>query len=164
MADAFSVQWIENIWEQLSRWIEHWRLTAEAVARSPERNISADQVLKANPLFLGYVINNFNVYAKKTIQRQDEWRWKLPKKVHEYLSIRHSRNGLIERSSREPLGSLQDYGQLTPISMDLCKPIQDISPTDDVKLNLQWTRELAEKAKTEIKQLANTILEIITKY
>ena len=164
MADAFSVQWVENIGEQLSRWIEHWRLTAEAVARSPEKNIPADHLLRANPLFIGYIVNNFNVYAKKTIQRQDEWKAKLPNKVKEYLSIRHSRNGLIARSSEAPIGSLQDYGQLTPISMDLCKPIQDISPKDDQKLNLQGTKELAEKARDEIKDLAKNIIDILQKY
>ena len=163
MADAFSLQGIENIWLQLSRWIEHWRLTADAVARAPGRDIPVEQILKANPLFIGYIVNNFNVYAKRTIQRQDEWREKLPAKVREFLSIRHSRNWLIDKSLI-PLGSLQDYGQLTPISMDLCKPIQDITVSDDSKLNAVGTRELVEKARNEIRELGKNILEKMRGY
>jgi hypothetical protein len=48
--------------------------------------------------------------------------------------------------------------------MDLSKPIMDILPSDDPKLTLQGTRELAEKARTEIAALTENILAVISAY
>jgi hypothetical protein len=205
MADAFSVQGVENLGLQLERWKRNWLMTARALARDPKSGIDNSEVLQGECLFLGYIVNNFrdsckmmksevhfehcsepywgtvnegrrngrgvrilqeslNVYSGKTIQRQDEWRQKIPLKVKEFLSEKHCKNGLVNTSWPTPLGNIQDSGQLTAISMELCKAVQFLTPQDDPKLNLVGTRELAEKARVEFESLGDNLLGLVLRY
>jgi len=107
--DAFSVQGIENLGTIFGRWKVQWRNTAKALAGNTETKL----VLQGDSLFIGYVINSYNVYGKQPIADHRAWIERIPGRVKTYLSEKHCRNGLVEASWKNPLQIIQDYGPNT---------------------------------------------------
>lgn len=160
--DSFSVQGIKNLGTVFEGWKKQWKNTAQAVVVAGET--PANHVLRGDALFIGYIINAFNVYDKRVVRRQSDWLEKIPTEVKNYLSERHGRNGLVEQSWKTPIGSMQDYGQLTAISMTNHLGIQEFEIGKVSELNLQGSKELQEKAVEEISTLSKNIINVLTKY
>ncbi len=160
--DSYSTQGIQNLGTVFEGWKKNWRNTAQAAAVSG--NTPASMVLRGDALFIGYILNSFNVYSQKVVRRQRDWTEILPGKVKEFLSEKHGRNGLVEKSWKSPIGSLQDFGQLTAISMENHLAIQEFKPGIVPELNLQGTKELQEKAVHEIKELGANIAAVLSAY
>ncbi len=159
MPDAFSVQGIKNLGSIFADWKEQWKITAKALAGDIESKL----ILDGEGLFIGYIVNSYNVYAKQPIKKQLKFMDLLPNQVKEHLSEKHSRNGLVARSFTAPLQNIQDYGQLPPIGQDMLTAIFDIPEKEVAKLP-QGSSELYEKSKTEFHNLATTILDVLQKY
>lgn len=161
MPDRFSVQGIENLGEVFKRWKQEWKNTAKALATT--NNIGNKYLLQGEGLFIGYIINSYNVYGKKPIKEHQNWMQKIPQKVKTHLSEQHSKNGLVEKSWQKPLQIIQDYGQLSPVSQRTMKAIFDVDPKD-IKSFKQGTRDKLNTAKDEFPMLGNNILKILTEY
>ncbi len=160
--DSYSVQGIKNLGTIFERWKKNWKNTAQAAAVAGQT--PANHVLRGDALFIGYVINSFNVYSKRVVRRQDDWLTKIPVEVKRFLSEKHGRNGLVEQSWKNPIGSMQDYGQLTAISMENHLAIQEFKSSEVKELNLTGTKELYEKAVREIDTLTDNITKVLTNY
>lgn len=159
MPDSFSVQGIENLGEAFYKWKRDWKNTAIAVQGStPAKN-----VLPGDPTFIGYVVNAYNVYGKQPIKTHRNWMSEIPAKVRDHLSHKHSRNGLVEKSWKQPLAIVQDYGQLAPLGQEKNKAIFQIEPSE-VKDNQQGTKENLEKSKAEFGKLADNIISVLSAY
>ena len=160
--DIYSVQGIKNLGVVFEGWKRNWKNTAQAaaVAAHTPNNL----ILRGDSLFIGYIINAFNVYDNRVVRRQKDWIENIPSKVKEFLSEKHGRNGLVEKSWREPLGSMQDYGQLTAISMENNLAIQEFEIGKVKELNLEGTKELYEKAVKEIGVVTTNIVEVLKGY
>jgi len=155
--DGFSVQGVENFGLTLERWRRDWKITAKAVAGET----SAKNVLPGDPTFIGYIVNAYNIYGKRPIKEHRNWMEEIPKKVRDYLSLKHSRNGLVEQSWINPLAITQDYGQLTAYSHEHCKPIFHVSPSEKA---VPGTMDNIDKSKAEFDGLADKILSVLQKY
>lgn len=160
--DSYSVQGIKNLGVVFEGWKRHWKNTAAAVAVSAAT--PTNHVLRGDALFIGYIVNAFNVYGKRVVKRQRDWTEIIPSKVKEFLSEKHGRNGLVEKSWKNPLGLMQDYGQLTAISMENHLSIPEFDREKVQELNLQGTKELQEKATREVDMLSAHILEVLAAY
>ncbi len=160
--DSFSVQGIKNLGVIFEAWKKQWKNTAQAAIVAGQT--PANHVLRGDALFIGYIINSFNVYDKRVVRRQSDWLEKIPTEVKNYLSERHGRNGLVEQSWKKPIGSMQDYGQLTAISMNNHFGIQEFEIGKVPELNLQGSKELQEKAVEEIATLSDNIVAVLSKY
>lgn len=160
--DSYSVQGIKNLGTVFEGWKRQWNLTAKAVAVAGAT--PNNHVLKGDALFIGYIINSFNSYGQKVVKRQRDWTENIPAEVKVYLSEKHGRNGLVEKSWKIPLGSTQDYGQLTAISMENHFAIQEFDNSRVPELNLEGTRQLYEKATSEIGALTDNIVDILNHY
>ncbi len=160
--DSFSVQGIKNLGVIFDGWKKQWKNTAQAAIVAGQT--PANHVLRGDALFIGYIINSFNVYDKRVVRRQSDWLEKIPVEVKGFLSERHGRNGLVEKSWKEPIGSMQDYGQLTAISMNNHLGIQEFEIGKVPELNLQGSKELQIKAEQEIAFLTENIISILEKY
>ena len=158
MADSFSVQGIENLGVVFEQWKKQWKNTALAVAGVTPKS----HVLNGDCLFIGYIINHHIVYAQKVVKRQREWLERIPQKVKGFLSERHCRNGLVEKSWRDPLGIMQDYGQLAAISMENNRAIHTFEPSVVKELTIEGTKQVFEKAKDEFEILSNNILAVLS--
>ena len=88
---------------------------------------------------------------------------KFPKKVSEYLSQKHCRNGLVIKSAEASLQNIQDYGRLPAITHKFGIAIFNIDP-DKYNISQYGTRKNIKKAKNEFENLANSILDILGKY
>lgn len=160
--DSYSVQGIKNLGVVFEGWKRNWKNTAQAAAvadRTP-----SNLILRGDALFIGYIINAFNVYDSRVVKRQADWLADIPSKVKEFLSEKHGRNGLVEKSWKEPIGSMQDYGQLTAISMENHLAIQEFEIGKVKELNLDGTKELQQKAVKEVGVVTDNIIEVLKNY
>jgi cellulose biosynthesis protein BcsQ len=161
MPDAFSVQGIENLGSTFENWKNSWKKTAKVLAK--DQGIAVDKVLDGEGLFIGYVVNSYNQYAKKPIKTNADWIKKIPESVKKYLSEKHCRNGLVESSWKKPLAKIKDYGQLSPLSQNKNKAIFNLTPQDGFE-NVKGTQENLEQSKKEFTDFVNNILDILEKY
>ncbi len=162
MPDAFSVQGIENLGNTFESWKDNWKKTAKVLAKDKE--ISHNKVLDGDGLFIGYIVNSYNQYSKKPIKNNEEWIGKIPSFIKKYLSEKHCKNGLVEKSWKSELALIKDYGQLPPLAQIKNKAIFNLNPVSDGFENVQGTKENLEQSKKEFEILANNILEILNRY
>lgn len=159
MPDAFSVQGIENLGIVYEKWKINWRNSAKALAGNTETKF----VLQGDPLFIGYIVNSYNVYGEQPIADHRAWMEKIPNKVREYLSERHGRNGLVEKSWKNPLQIIQDYGRIPSKCQELGTAIFNLNPSQ-VADHHQGTKENIEKSKEEFAGLSDHIIKILENY
>jgi len=159
MPDAFSVQGIENLGVVYERWKIGWRNSAKALAGSTETKF----VLHGDPLFVGYIVNSYNVYGEQPIADHRAWMEKIPEKVRTYLSERHCRNGLVESSWKNPLQIIQDYGRIPSKCQESGVAIFDLNPAQIADMHI-GTKENIEKSKEEFSNLTENLLSILEKY
>ncbi|KKW23908.1 MAG: Cobyrinic acid ac-diamide synthase [Candidatus Kaiserbacteria bacterium GW2011_GWB1_52_6] len=159
MPDAFSVQGIENLGIIFERWKIQWKNTAKALAGNTETKL----VLGGDPLFIGYIINSYNVYGKQPIADHRAWMERIPERVKKYLSEKHCRNGLVEASWKDPLQIIQDYGRIPAKCQELGVAIFELDPAL-VADNQQGTKENIEKSKEEFTGLTNSLLKVLEAY
>lgn len=159
MPDAFSVQGIENMGSMFERWKQNWKITAKALSGDTESKF----VLSGDGLFVGYIVNSYNVYGKQPIKDHRHWIEEIPKKVKTYLSEKHGRNGLVEKSWENSLAEIQDYGRIPAKCQEIGVAIFDLDPTliEDIHVG---TKENIDKSKEEFKNLSEKILKILAEY
>lgn len=159
MPDAFSVQGVKNLGSIFANWKEQWKITAKAMSGEIESKF----VLDGEGLFIGYIVNSYNVYAQQPIKKQVKFMDQLPLQIKEHLSEKHSKNGLVAKSYSSPLENTQDYGQIPSISHDTLTAIFDIPEKEVLKLP-KGSVELFEKSKKEFDNLTTNILEVLKQY
>lgn len=159
MPDAFSVQGIENLGAVFEKWKQNWKITGKALSGETE----GKYVLSGDGLFIGYVVNSYNVYAKQPIKDHRRWIEEIPKKVKQFLSEKHGRNGLVQQSWSTPLAEIQDYGRIPAKCQELGVAIFDLDPTL-VEDHHEGTKENIEKSKEEFAHLSEQILKILHAY
>ncbi|KKR04213.1 MAG: Cobyrinic acid ac-diamide synthase [Parcubacteria group bacterium GW2011_GWC2_39_14] len=159
MPDAFSVQGIENLGTMYEKWKQNWKVTGKALSGNTENKY----VLSGEGLFIGYIINSYNVYAKQPIKDHRHWIEEIPQKVKTYLAEKHGRNGLVEQSWKNPLAIIQDYGRIPAKCQEVGMAIFDLDP-DLVEEVHQGTKENIEKSKLEFAELSQKILKILAEY
>lgn len=159
MPDAFSVQGIENLGSIFEKWKQNWKVTGKALSGNTENKF----VLSGDGLFIGYIVNSYNVYGKQPIKDHRRWIEEIPKKVKDYLSEKHGRNGLVERSWKNSLAEIQDYGRIPAKCQEVGVAIFDLDP-NCIEEIYQGTRENIEKSKEEFGNLSEKILKILAEY
>ncbi len=159
LPDAFSVQGIENLGTMLEKWKQNWKITGKALAGDTESKF----VLAGDGLFIGYVVNAYNVYGKQPIKDHRRWIEEIPQKVKRFLAEKHGRNGLVEASWTNPLQIIQDYGRIPAKCQEVGAAIFDLDPAlvEDVHLG---TKENIAKSKEEFNSLSASILKILAAY
>jgi chromosome partitioning protein len=162
MPDGFSVQGIENLGTTFEQWKDNWKKTARVLAK--DKGIAHNKVLDGEGLFIGYIVNSYNQYSKKPIKNNEEWIAKIPGFVKQYLSEKHCRNGLVEKSWKKELALIKDYGQLSPLSQISSKAIFNLDPKIDCFDGAEGTKESLAQSKEEFAVLANSVLEILKQY
>ncbi len=159
MPDAFSLQWIENLWLTLESWKKNWQNTGKALAW----NITNNKVLAWEWLFIGYVINSYNQYAKQAIKSHREYMEKIPELVKVYLSEKHCKNWLVEKSWKKSLINIKDFWQLPADSQMNSKAIFELIPWKDFE-NVVWTLENLELSRLQFEELFDNIENILKNY
>ena len=162
MPDAFSVQGIENLGNTFEEWKNGWKKTARVLAKDKE--IAHNKVLDGDGLFLGYIINSYNQYSKKPIKSNIEWIAKIPQYIKKYLSEKHCRNGLVEKSWQSELALIKDFGQLSPLAQIKNKAIFNLDPVVDGFENIKGTKENLEQSQKEFCLLAEKIIKLLVEY
>jgi len=159
MPDAFSVQGIENLGVMFEKWKQNWKVTGKALSGNTESKF----VLSGDGLFIGYIVNSYNVYGRQPIKDHRHWIEEIPTKVKKYLSEKHGRNGLVEKSWKSPIAEIQDYGRIPAKCQELGVAIFDLDPTCIEEIH-QGTIENIEKSKEEFEALSQKILGVFSEY
>lgn len=159
MPDAFSLQGIENLGIIFEQWKENWKNTGKALSGSIENKY----VLGSEGLFIGYILNSYNVYGKQPIKDHRKWIEQIPKSVKKYLSEKHCRNGLVAASYTNSLHEIQDYGRIPALCQEHGVAIYNVDPK---KLEAQQlgTRENIETAKGQFGELSDNIIKVLQEY
>ncbi|MBI2411121.1 MAG: AAA family ATPase [Candidatus Kerfeldbacteria bacterium] len=159
MPDAFSVQGIENLGAIFEKWKQNWKVTGKALSGDTESKF----VLSGDGLFIGYVVNSYNVYGKQPIKDHRHWMEAIPRKVKQFLSEKHGRNGLVEKSWNAPLSIIQDYGRIPAKCQEIGVAIFDLDPAliEDIHYG---TKENIEKSKEEFRALSEKVITILAEY
>ncbi len=157
--DVFSVQGIENLGKVFERWKRNWQISAVALSKQEDKNIPSANVLSGEGLFAGYIVNSYHLYVQP-IKTHRNWMEEINKKVKEYLSHRHTRNGLGEKSSVQ-LGEIKDYGKIASLAQEKLCPMFDLRVED---LGKEGTVENWERSKKEFKVLFDNLASVVTKY
>lgn len=159
MPDAFSLQGIENLGTIFEEWKINWRNTGKALSG----NIESKFVLNSEGLFIGYILNSYNVYGKQPIRDHRKWIDKIPSSVQAYLSEKHCRNGLVAKSYQHSLHGIQDYGRIPALCQEHGIAIYNVDPK---KLEAQHlgTKENIDKAKEEFDELTTSMLGVLDQY
>ena len=141
------------------KWKQNWKVTGKALSGGTESKF----VLSGDGLFIGYVVNSYNVYGKQPIRDHRRWIEEIPQKVKQFLSEKHGRNGLVEKSWSTPLAVIQDYGRIPAKCQEIGVAIFDLDPNlvDEIQVG---TKENIEKSKEEFGHLSKEILQILTAY
>ena len=159
MPDALSLQGIENLGNMLTKWKNNWRDTGKALSGDTEMKY----VLSGEGLFIGYILNSYNAYGHKPIRDHQKWIDQIPKKIEEYLSKKHCRNGLVAKSCKDSLQDIQDYGRLPAITHENGIALFNINPSQ-AEATQPGTKENITKADQEFNALAEKILKILQNY
>lgn len=159
MPDAFSLQGIENLGSMFEKWKNNWKITGKALSGNTENRL----VLSGEGLFIGYIINSYNVYAKQPIKDHRHWIDEIKQSVKINLSEKHCRNGLVEKSWSDPIENIQDYGKIPSMCQQLGVAIFDIDPKDIADTH-EGTKNNLEKSKQEFESLSGKILKILSAY
>lgn len=159
MPDAFSLQGVENLWTTLEEWKKNWKNTGKALAKW----IPNEQVLNGEWLFIGYIINSYNQYSQKPIRSHEERIAKIPAAIKEFISERHCKNGLVEKSRQKSLINIKDYWELSSDSHIVSKAIFNLIPWTDFQ-SVKWTVENRELAQIQFEELYKNIEDILYKY
>ncbi len=159
MPDAFSVQGIENLGTVYEKWKQNWKVTGKALSGNTESKF----VLSGDGLFIGYIVNSYNVYGKQPIKDHRHWIEEIPVKVKHFLSEKHGRNGLVEKSWKTPLAEIQDYGRIPSRCQEIGVAIFDLDPALIEEIHV-GTKENIEKSKEEFAQLSKAILQVLAAY
>lgn len=154
--DAFSVQGIENLGSIFEKWKQNWKNTGKALSGNTESKF----VLSGEGLFIGYIINSYNVYGQQPIKDHRRWIAEIPKKVKIYLSEKHCRNGLVETSWKNSLAEIQDYGRIPAKCQEVGSAIFDLDPKYIDEIH-QGTKKNIEKSKEEFRDLSIKILKLL---
>lgn len=157
--DAFSVQGIQNLGSLFEKWKINWKNTGKALSGNTESKF----VLSGDGLFIGYIINSYNVYGKQPIKDHRHWIDEIPQKVKQFLSEKHGRNGLVEKSWKNPLAEIQDYGRIPALCQDLGVALFDLDPKL-IADNQEGTKSNIEKSKEEFAYLTNSITQILSAF
>jgi len=159
MPDAFSVQGIENLGMVFEEWKNNWKNTGRALSGNTENKF----VLSGEGLFIGYIVNSYNVYGGQPIKDHRHWMEEIPQKVKIFLSEKHCRNGLVEKSWKDPLAVIQDYGRIPAKCQEIGSAIFDLDPSmiDDIHIG---TRENIEKSKEEFNELSKRVITVLANY
>lgn len=153
--DIFNIQWIENIWNFFEKEKRNWNLTSKVLARTND-DISSSSVLNWDSIFLWYIINSYNVYSKKPISTHKKLIKILPEKIRDNLSLKHSKNWLVELSWQKPIGFIQDYWKLSTLSQEKSKAIFEITEKEAWVI---WTIDNLKKSKEEFEVIYEEILK-----
>jgi cellulose biosynthesis protein BcsQ len=159
--DAFSVQWIENLWNTFEKWKLSWKNSAKVLAKT--RDIPNSRVLDWEWLFIWYIINSYNQYNKQPIKSHKEYIEKIPESIKKYLSEKHCKNWLVEKSWKESLINIKDFWQLPTDWQINSKAIFELIPWKDFE-NVKGTLENLELSKSQFEELVNNMITILDKY
>lgn len=159
MPDALSLQGIENLGKMFEKWKNDWRNTGRAMAGDVENKY----VLSGEGLFIGYILNSYNVYGQRPIRDHRKWIEQIPGRVKLYLSEKHCRNGLVAASSASSLADIQDYGRLPSLAQEYGCAIYDIDPAKAAAMQL-GSQENIQKAGEEFIHLTDRIIDILNRY
>lgn len=149
--DLFSLRGSQNLGSTLATWAKLWY-------ESLQRTSGFDfEVQKGTPMFLGYILQQFNVYRKKPTKAWSRWASEIPTYINNYVVTPLSSPGipsanLVVSASDYKLGEMKNYHGLIPMSQDALKPVFELKTGDGVigdhhkyvKQNFEEYKQMAE--------------------
>lgn len=156
--DLFSKQWVMN----LGRKIKKRKTEQQSISMLAKRDgsIPAGYLVDGQTTFLGYVLNDYNVYSEQPIADHRARLETIQPDIKENLS-ELSRNWLVAVSYATPLGMTQDYGRISALGQQENKPLYEVT---EKELSASGSIELLHKCTTQIGEMTLELVDRLVKW
>jgi cellulose biosynthesis protein BcsQ len=149
--DLFSLRGSQNLGRVLAGWI---RLYSDALQRSGKMSFD---VLRGEPKFSGYILQQFDNYRKRKTKAWDRWGKQVPDYIQEYVIKPLGEKHVLELENYL-LGEFKNYHSLIPMAQDAQKPIYELTSQDGV---VGAHHEYVDRCEKEFQVLANCFVKIV---
>ena len=154
--NIFSVQGVENIGTTYSRWKSDWKNSQEYVGKG----LPSELMLQNDPIFLGWIVNDYARYNDQPVQNQQHYIDKLKTTIKENLSTKLTKNGLQE-TTQNPVGIIQQFGNLLQRTHEAAIPVSYMNVSD---ISQPGSKDTFEHVKKEIEDTTKNIIDLAIKY
>jgi chromosome partitioning protein len=156
--NIYSVQGIENIGKTYTQWRSQWKDGPRVVGKS----MPSELLLKSDPVFLGWILNDYTPYNEQPTKGQRSYISKIKTAIKECLSSQLTKNGLYE-ITQTTLGNVQQFGTLiqrtheaaTPVTMMTAQHIASLAPGSE---------STYQHVKKDIELVTTNIVNLAIKY
>ena len=133
--DLFSLRGLQNIGTVFKRWIAEWGDAVERFRKQKEGSLDFP-LQKGEPVFAGYINQQFNIYRKKATKAWGHWSDKVDPSVKQYVidKLKSIKPELVKdlNDGSYKLGDFKSYHSLVPKSQEKKKAIFDLGRSDGI--------------------------------
>ena len=129
--DLFSLRGSQNIGRVFAEWIDNYNF---AKLRVKEMDF---EVPKGEPQFLGYILQQFNVYRKRKTKAYQNWGDLIPEYIEKYLIAPLTQENLsglslVAKADNYKIADFKNYHSLIPLAQEAQKPVFELTNKDGV--------------------------------
>lgn len=134
-SDVFSLKAVENIGKSLKTWGDDISKALERYRQDNDNEdyMIGDAILKASPVFLGYVSQQYNAKSvlgvKQPVKAYDKLIRQMPQTIKKHLKNLYSQ---LDDSPNIEIGTVPTLNSLIPLSQMASKPIFKLTGVDGV--------------------------------
>lgn len=156
--DIFSVQGVQNIGQTFLRWKNNWKNIQSVSGKS----FASEIMLKDDPIFLGWLLNDYVPYSSEPSKNQKVYIEKLESVIKENLSTKLTKNGLFE-TTQKCIGQIQQFGTLMQRSHEAALAVVNMQETHIKNLPI-GSKETYKHVKQEIEDVSQKLVDLAIKY
>ena len=156
--NIFSVQGVQHIGKTFVKWKNDWK----AIQSVSGKSYPVELVLRSDPVFLGWILNNYTPYSSNPAKLQQLYIDKLKQAVSGNLSSCLTKNGLFT-ITQDYLGKIQQFGTLMQRTHERALAVVNMQE-ENIKVLPPGSKEVYDHVKKEIEDTSNVIMQLAQKY
>jgi chromosome partitioning protein len=156
--DIFSVQGVKNIGKTFKRWRDSWK----TIQVFSGKTLASELILKADPIFLGWIINDYSLYNEEIAKILQVYCNKLEEVIKDNLSTSMTKNGLFQ-ITQKPIGQIQQFGTLMQRTHEVALAVVNMQD-ENLKNLAPGSKKTFKHVKIEIEQVTKDLIGLAEKY
>jgi chromosome partitioning protein len=152
--DLFSLRGSQNLGRVFADWIKNYVTSKQRIG-----NLSF-ATPNGNPIFSGYVLQQFNVYRTRKTKAYQNWGEQIPTYIQQYVinPLSDVDPNLVLKLTNYQVAEFKNYHSLLPLAQENLKPIFELTNQDGV---IGGHYQYVDNCRTEFQLIANYLTKII---
>lgn len=152
--DLFSLRGSQNLGRVFADWIRNYVTSKQRIG-----NLSF-ATPNGNPIFSGYVLQQFNVYRTRKTKAYQNWGGQIPTYIQQYVinPLSSVDPNLVLNLINYQVAEFKNYHSLVPMAQENLKPIFELTNQDGV---IGGHYQYVDDCRTEFQSIANYLTTII---